>query len=126
MEERKEALLKDITEIEYEDMRKCSELPKVAEGQEFISFSDAVQQFGEDDFAVWQCQEHFSTTTMHFLCGHPEYVERFAIGHNTQSSLQLGLCAASDECCTLKIVEVPCFSEWRFHEDAGLETLFFV
>lgn len=87
-----------------------------ARDSEYLSFTDAIEKYGERHYAVWGAQKYFCHTAMHFLLLHPERIEELAglasERDNAAGTLLLGLAAANGKHCKLSIAEMPSLTEW--------------
>ena len=91
-----------------------------------LSFLDSIQRYGEDHWAIWQCQYRFSNNAMRFLLLHPKIFQcpdTIEPEILARIKLNLGLVCASSAYCNLVIGQVPQFVDWYIGEYDGKENI---
>jgi hypothetical protein len=84
------------------------------------SFTDAINDYGENHFAIWMCQSHYKEDAMRFLLQFPQYI---VTDTSLCNSLDIGLLCASTHYCTLAIEYVPPIVHWYIGEYDGKENV---
>ena len=86
-------------------------------GLKRLSFLDAISHYGENHFAIWMCQTHYSEHAMRFLLKHHDaldcYVDNGDNGDDKCSDLEIGLLCASGPYCELSVANAPQLLSWK-------------
>jgi len=90
-----------------------------------MSLLEAVHYYGENHWAVWECQSTFSRIAMRFLVRFPDLFKEIVLDDdvNEKMLLKAGLAFASSSSCTLQVHKVPELMDWKIHEYDGLESI---
>ena len=87
----------------------------------WFTFLDALEHYGEKDFAVWKCQRHYSEFVMRFLFKHHDMFDVMTLNHCTD--IEMGLVCASGPFCKLCVFNAPQIVSWYIGDYDGLETI---
>ena len=84
-----------------------------AEGHE-LSFTQVIEYYGEEHFAVWKCRRHLREDVLRYLllcpAPAPEVYDETVLG---KVHLQLGLMSASEGQRSLQVAEIAMHLEYR-------------
>ena len=106
--------------------KKWNERIVPGEGMQRFTFLDAIDHYGEDHFAIWNCQTHYSKQAMRFLLKHHEAFQLALVPSDDNDmvyDMEMGLLCASSAYCELRVGEAPQLLSWYIGEYDGLESI---